>query len=293
MAETAQIATDIHGSGLYHQRAREALPLLVRQAESGEPIEYGSLAVELGMPNARNLNYPLGSIGTTLQQLSKRWREKIPPLQCVVVNKSTGLPGEGIGWFIVSAKDFGRLPLSRRREVVRAELAKVFAYPRWREVLRTLELPPPPPAVSAGLLKAAGARRGGESEAHRRLKHFVLAHPAMIGLPPGSPGRVEHPLPSGDCLDVFFPGSGEWVGVEVKSSISDEADLLRGLFQCIKYRAVMEAMQVVTGGARAARVVLVLEGRLPKSLRAARHVLGVEVMEGVAVPGSFSAPTSD
>lgn len=291
MAETAQTATDIHGNGLYHERARRALPLLVRQAEAGEPIEYGSLASELGMPNARNLNFPLGSIGTTLEQLAKRWRQPIPPLQCLVVNKHTGLPGEGIGWFIVKAEDFRRLPLSRRRDIVRAELAKVFAYPRWREVLEALKLPPPPAAVSDTLLKAAGGRRGGESEAHRRLKHFVLTHPEALELTAGLPGEAEQPLASGDCLDVSFPGGSEWIGVEVKSRISDEADILRGIFQCVKYRAVMEAMQIAAGRARSVRVMLVLEGDLPPSLRAAQHALNIDVVERISPPATFNGPS--
>src|SRR4051794_35751946 len=96
---TAEIAEPISGDALYQRKAREALPILVRQAEACRPITYGDLAEEIGMPNPRNLNLPLGSIGQTLENLSKRWREKIPPLQCLVVNKNTGLPGEGIDWF--------------------------------------------------------------------------------------------------------------------------------------------------------------------------------------------------
>lgn len=287
--QTAQIDTDIHGAGLYHQRAREALPLLVRQAEADQPIDYGSLAVELGMPNARNLNYPLGSIGTTLQQLSALWGETIPPLQCVVVNKNTGLPGEGIGWFIVKAEDFGRLPLNRRRDIVRAELTKVFAYPRWREVLEALDLPPPPPPVSPDLLARATGLGGGEGDQHRELKDWVARHPEVLGLARTATGTTERPLPSGDSLDVSFERADAWVAAEVKSRISGEADMLRGLFQCIKYRAVMEAVLVAAGRPRAARAVLVLETVLPPSLHAVRNALAVEVIEKVSPAASRTA----
>ena len=287
--QTAQIDTDIHGAGLYHQRAREALPLLVRQAEADQPIDYGSLAVELGMPNARNLNYPLGSIGTTLQQLSALWGETIPPLQCVVVNKNTGLPGEGIGWFIVKAEDFGRLPLNRRRDIVRAELTKVFAYPRWREVLEALDLPPPPPPVSPDLLARATGLGGGEGDQHRALKDWVARHPEVLGLARTATGTTERPLPSGDSLDVSFERADAWVAAEVKSRISGEADMLRGLFQCIKYRAVMEAVLVAAGRPRAARAVLVLETVLPPSLHAVRNALAVEVIEKVSPAASRTA----
>lgn len=292
MSQTAEIAADIYGDALYQERARRALPLLVRQAEAGELIFYGDLAAELGMPNARNLNYPLGAIGRTLEALSKRWKQAIPPLQCLVVNRQTGLPGEGIGWFLIRKEDYGRLPLSRRRDIVRAELGKITAYPHWREVLDALSLPMPVSAAPIELLERAGGKGGGESEAHLWLKRHVLSHPEVLGLRPEQTGAMEYRLPSGDCLDVSFPTPRLWVGVEVKSRLSDDADLLRGLFQCVKYKAVMEAMQAVQGETRSVRAVLVLEGTLPFGLLGARNVLGVEVVEGVAPPKEKAVASS-
>lgn len=213
--------------------------------------------------------------------MSKTWDEIIPPIQCLVVNRNTGLPGEGVGWFIIKKEDFGRLPISRRREIVQAELAKIFAYPRWREVLEALDLPSPPPPVSPDLLARAAGRGGGEGDEHRALKHWVARHPELFGLGRTVTGITELPLPSGDCMDVSFKTPVEWVAAEVKSRISNEADMLRGLFQCIKYRAVMEAVQVAAGRPRAARAVLVLETPLPPSLQAIRNALAIEVLENV------------
>ncbi len=65
--ETGEVAKFIEGKKLYQERARKALPLLVRQALANQPILYSDLAQELDMPNPRNLNYVLGSIGYTLQ----------------------------------------------------------------------------------------------------------------------------------------------------------------------------------------------------------------------------------
>jgi len=141
MSQTAKVAEPISGDQLYQERARRAFPLLVRQAEAGQPIFYSDLAEELGMPNPRNLNYPLGSIGQTLRDLGKEWNEQIPPLQCVVINKHDRLPGEGIGWFLTDKDDFSSLSLAQKRKIVGVALARVFAYPRWREVLSTLSLP--------------------------------------------------------------------------------------------------------------------------------------------------------
>ena len=137
---TATISEPISGDKAYQVRARAALPLLVRQAQAGAPVFYSDLAEELGMPNPRNLNYVLGSIGQSLERLSKAWKAKVPPIQCLVVNKSTGLPGEGIGWFLVKKEDFAALPLRQKRAIVEAELQHVFSYPRWEEVLKALAL---------------------------------------------------------------------------------------------------------------------------------------------------------
>src|SRR4029453_13966099 len=104
--ETAKIAEPISGNKLYQQRARAALPILVRQAQVGTPILYSELASELGMPNPRNLTYALGSFGQAVKRLAKEWGKEIPLIQCLVINKNTGLPGEGLGWFITDKEDF-------------------------------------------------------------------------------------------------------------------------------------------------------------------------------------------
>ncbi|MBU0484541.1 MAG: hypothetical protein KKB30_08525 [Proteobacteria bacterium] len=89
--ETALIAEPLTGNKLYQQRARLAIPVLIRQAQAEQPITYEDLARELEIPNPRNLNYVLGSIGNALNNLAEVWEEKIPPLQCLVVNKVSGL----------------------------------------------------------------------------------------------------------------------------------------------------------------------------------------------------------
>lgn len=93
MDNTDSSAEYLSGDKLYQQRARAALPLLVGQARMRKEIVYSDLAPQLGMSNARNLNYVLGYIGQALQSLSEEWDECIPPIQCLVVSKRTGLPG--------------------------------------------------------------------------------------------------------------------------------------------------------------------------------------------------------
>ncbi len=70
----------------------------------------------------------------------------------------------------------------------------------------------------------------------------------------------------------------------MKPANSDAPDIVRGMFQCVKYRAVMEAYQATQNLPLSARAVLVLEGVLPTELTLMRDILGVEVVEGVRVP---------
>src|SRR5438105_1077244 len=97
--ETATLASGIVGEKLYQQRARVALPVLVRQAQAGTTIRYGELAAELGMANPRNLNFVLGCVGQAINDLSREWGQPIPPIQCIVTSKRTGWASEGVGWF--------------------------------------------------------------------------------------------------------------------------------------------------------------------------------------------------
>jgi len=143
MAKSGESAANyIAGDKLYQERARAALPLLVRQASQSATVYYSDLAAELGMANERNLNYVLGYVGDAMESLSKDWKETIPPIQCLVINKRDRMPGEGIGWFITKKEDFRKLPRKEQRRLVKLELEKVFAYRRWPSVLKAFGLAP-------------------------------------------------------------------------------------------------------------------------------------------------------
>jgi hypothetical protein len=285
--QTAQLArADLHdGEAPYLVLARRALPYLVRQAKAGKPIFYSSLADELGMPNVRNLNYVLGAIGNALIWLNKQTRRKgndtIPPIQALVINKRTMLPGDGIGTFL-STTYFSQLTKTQKENVLQAQLSDIYKFAEWDWVLEQFELEPLRLNVQKLLEQTRRFQGGGESEAHKKLKRYVAANPGLLGLRPGlGPGRMEVALLSGDRLDVEFARRGLRVAVEVKSSISTAPDLLRGLFQCVKYRHLLEAEQVVEGQVPNVRVVLVLQGTLPAALLPIQHMLGVEVVENV------------
>lgn len=280
--ETAVIAKNMFGPKDYQHQAKKALPVLVRQALSGKPIFYQNLATELGMPNPRNLNYVLGSVGQTLIELSDKLGENIPPIQCLVINQAQKIPGQGFGWFMPDAESWKVLSKREKEILVQSVMQQIYAYPRWRLVLKELQLPQLKPNYSKLIFDASHMGGVGESPDHKALKEYVRTHPEVLGLGKRfGAGISEHALPSGDRVDVFFGANDLWIGAEVKSKRSDEADIFRGLFQCVKYKAVLNAMLVAEQLDIAARAVLVLEGTLPTGLRELRNMLDIEVIENV------------
>lgn len=86
---------------------------------------------------------------------------------------------------------------------------------------------------------------GGEGDRHRALRLWVLGNPRILmPLLADAEAETEYLLPSADRVDVLYRGAATVVALEVKSLDSNEADLSRGIFQCVKYRAVLAAMRI-------------------------------------------------
>lgn len=113
-------------------------PILVRNARARETIEYGELAREAEIPNPRNLNYVLGCIGQTLLALSEKSKSRIPPIQCLVVNKASRLPSSGISRFLSDKGDFSKLSHDAQITVMAQSRERVFAYHDWSAVLEAI-----------------------------------------------------------------------------------------------------------------------------------------------------------
>ena len=275
------------GNKLYHKRARSALPILVRQAKAAKEITYEDLAGELGMSGpwaTVNLSYPLGTIGDSLIKLGREWQQDIPQIQTFAVRKDTGFPGSGIAEFLGHSKTaYEALSSQQLRQLIKGVQKQAHEFPRWNEVLRVFGLEPT--ISNATLVNTAKDYRGrsGESDDHRRLKNYVRDHPHIVGLRhTNTETEVERKLPSGDILDVSFKSSLLWTAVEVKSVRSSKDDLTRGVFQYIKYEAVMAAELVGKGRRRKdfeVKAILAVEGKLESDTLGLAHTLGVDVRE--------------
>ena len=87
----------------------------------------------------------------------------------------------------------------------------------------------------------------------------------------------EFVLLSGDRLDVYFlQQDGKQIAVEVKSRISDDADILRGIYQCVKYKAVLAAECHTKGEKADVDSILVVEKELSKENIKAANILNVK-----------------
>jgi len=284
MVKTAEVARDFHGTKLYQERARVVLPILVRQAEARQPVFYEALAQEVGMPNPRNLNYPLGCIGRTLNEIGEEWGSEVPPIEALVVNQATRLPGPGFDGFLTE-KGESWDNNEERKALIEQYWAGIYSYPYWDDVLEELKLTRTADPARAIIAKAGGGG-GGEGPEHLALKLFVCANPQAVGLREIDPaGKAEHCLPSGDKIDVIFDHSRRTHAVEVKPKSSPPSDLARGLFQCVKYRAVLQALARYEHDKRKITVCLALGGSLPAELVPLRNSLNIDVFENLSSSG--------
>lgn len=283
---TSQTAIQARGMArtglLYQRRALQVLPVLVRQAAARETIFYGELAREVGISNARTLNWVLGAVGTSLNALGREWRQPIPRIQALVVNRHDKLPGAGFMDAFVEPAVLKHPNRQLRRRVVQTMLDEVFSYSRWNDVLAHFDMAPVPSIPIRLLDAASNFSERGESEAHRALKEYIAAHPKTVGLSLKPLRTVtEYRLPSGDAVDVLFQTRRFWLAVEVKSRISAEDDLVRGVFQCVKYEAVLDAVLRTQAVVTDVAVVLAVEASLTDHTRRLATTLGVDVREQV------------
>lgn len=216
--------------------SRRALPFLIYCAQQRRTLTYKELAEHAGCHHrvaAHILGYVRDEICTP---------RKLPYINAIVIRQDTGLPGDA--WL---PEGTGHLSEKEYREQFEQFRDRVFAFSGWNALLKELSLAPM--ELSDQDLKERGrtysrilARQasGGEGNAHRNLKEYVARHPEAIGLPASPKGQTEYMFISGDCCDVLFRyGENQYAIAEIKNG--DPGELTRGIYQMIKYRALLAA----------------------------------------------------
>ena len=181
-----------------------------------------------------------------------------------------------------------------KRDALQNKLYPLIFQPAiWRHLLKVNEISPEKPEAyreydqdanegSEAILLPNSIQKGGngESEAHNALKKYIIEHCEeienlrLLGCETDK-AEVEHLLPSMDRPDVFFRNNGFSVACEIKSWQSDDADLLRGIFQCVKYKALLDAVSTLEGHQDANECILIVQNDLPEELQTAANRLHV------------------
>jgi len=179
-----------------------------------------------------------------------------PLLNILMVSSSDGYAGKGVGEFM--AKHFSEPRLEKEgirdadwdlwTKYCDKAAEEVYAYgDKWDAIFQNVfdeQWEPCPPRAGA---ERDGTRfgEGGEGPNHKALRTWTRANPHRISRRyAGYRAKTEESLASADRVDVVYYGEAETIALEVKSQDSNYDDLRRGVFQRIKYRAVMQAMDI-------------------------------------------------
>jgi len=279
----------IGGSLKCEQLAEKILPILVRQARARQTMTYKQVAQELGLSHHRPVPQALGVIAHDLQRLQKKTKEKIPPLTALVVNQNTGMFGDGLlkavpahmKKYLGPLRAYQDRPLDQKQDLFEVLLLKkIWQYPGWDGLLKHFDLEPLAPAPDLERIAAHARARGrdgvAESPAHRQLKEYVAQNPAVVGLPAGARAKVEEVFPSQDRADVWFEHGDTVTVVEIKPTGAPDLEIQRGIFQCVKYRALLEAMSRAGSKFKKCNVILALGGQMTPTAAGLAHTLGVD-----------------
>lgn len=189
-----------------------------------------------------------------------------PLINVLVVNQQDRMPSKGAGSYManrfrnsmLASKGYKQRHPAKWREYFERAAAEVYAYSpaKWSALYaRVFGGSFPQAGIEAERNRrhegneddfGSGTHKygpGGEGKHHRALRLWVTANPALVrrGFA-AARTETEFCLDSGDRIDAVYHLVDRTIVLEVKSRISNEVDLRRGVYQCIKYRAVKEAM---------------------------------------------------
>lgn len=264
---------------------RKIIPILIRWAKQGLTEKtYDDLTKELGYDKFSGIGHQLGNIDDVFKRFGELTGESVPTLNALVKSKFTGLPSPGFNYVYTSYDDMSE---SEKKIFVMGLNKEAVEYKNWDWVLSSLGLIPSvidttdsEAAIRSGKLFG----KGGEGENHKKLKEFVYNHPEYIGIKDIKEREMEHVLLSGDKIDVYFElYNGSKLAVEIKPSTSPDADVMRGLYQCVKYKVILDAEDKVHGNKSNNSSILVLGGKLSFENRKVKEILGITVKDNCKI----------
>ena len=266
------------------KNVRLMIPVMIHWAKTGHNEHtYGDLAHAIGKSKFSGIGHALYFVQQVLDNLSTKSSREIPTLNSLCKNAKTMLPSEG---FEFVSPQYNDLDENGKRVFVKGLDSNAMNFPHWDWVLKELELKEAVPFTEEQLeaIKNPRCIYGGEGEEHKILKEYICQHPESINYKDVDFAETEHILPSGDRLDVYFELSdGTHVALEVKPSISPDQDIARGVFQCVKYYAVMDALRNIECKDYEIKVLLVTAGNFSSQNKELAEELDVEYVENLNI----------
>ena len=270
---------------------------LIPFALDGDKMTYGQLKRRLEQEANFSTIFSahLGHVAGALMDRIQVVEPKAPLINVLVVNQSDGQPSEGAGGYM--AKRFNIKKLAEKdakknhpvlwKETFDRAAAEVYLYSEadwialYKRVfgsrLSTIEIKKnrqrrKKGAEEDGLQYNTRRRgKGGEGPHHKALREWVTDYPSLVNKSfADARTDTEVDLLSGDRVDSVYYCEDRTIVLEVKSRISNEVDLRRGVYQCVKYLAVKKAMDVREGAPVEAYLVTEIDekSKVPSELRA-------------------------
>lgn len=265
---------------------------LVAAALDGTVMTYGDVKQKLEDEVGFSTIFTI-RIGFVAGSLIEKILERLPnaPLiNVLVVNQTDRQPSEGAGGFMADRFNEPRLSKQGAKQkhpqlwetTFRRAAAEVYEYgpDDWAKLhkkvfggsltLKQIEQQREERKQGKeqdGIPTGRNYGSGGEGKFHRELRLWIKENPEAVHASfADAEAETEADLDSGDRIDVVYKCPGRIVLLEVKSRISNEADVRRGVYQCIKYRAVRAAMDV--RHEPLIETYLVTEAKLPGNIAA-------------------------
>ncbi|MDE5829531.1 MAG: hypothetical protein K2H48_06035 [Duncaniella sp.] len=264
------------------------IPILIKWARESwnSPHYYSDIARAIGS-NPQSVGAWLGLIWSHV--IHPRF-PYAPSLNALVCNQITHLPSDGLDY--VFPKYSKSSWVEQKAFVAKANLA-AHEYD-WNPVLRELGLKqldvlPLTELIDYNNRVCFGKRlkkgeKGGESLFHKRLKQYIQDHPEKVGIIDEITfSNIEHTILSQDRIDILLATKDTTFAIEVKSEISNDDDIVRGVFQAVKYKAVLEAQCKINGNTNDVKSILVICRDLPELAGKMAKILDVTVIENFVI----------
>ncbi len=215
-------------------RALLVLPHLIWYAKMRMTVTYKELANKVGVHH-RTIPWLLGNIRDTICK-----PRNLPLINSIVVNKKTKEPGHN---YLPEGTD----PEENKRELESLQ-AQVFEYTTWDDLLLELGIQSIPAEVpnldkearEYNEIMARQGGEGGEQDEHRRLKDLIASRPQLINISAMQQADTEHLFLSADRCDILIELFGNSAAI-VEIKVRQRGELVKGIYQLVKYRALLEA----------------------------------------------------